>query len=174
MKNIFVHISALMLMVALSDCKKKEEIQQEDSISNVKVLKKNLSYFCESNSTTKFGIKVDNGQIICAKYPEIFPKINSDKQLIMYYGFNDCCAGIYFRTLNFNKSATSDIIIMQFGTLDKTINFQNYSSNIPNGRLTIVNLIDKKLSGEFEAKINFNNKDYSILGNFKDVQFEGL
>jgi hypothetical protein len=174
MKNKFIFISFILLTVILSKCKKKEVIQQEESISNVKVLKKSLSYFCDGNSNTKFGVKVDNGQIFCAKYPEIFPKIDTDKQLKMYYGFNDCCAAIYFRTINFNEKATSDIVIMRFGTLDGTINFQNYSSDVPNGKLTIVNIIDKKLSGEFEAKINFNNKDFSIVGNFKDVQFEGL
>jgi hypothetical protein len=174
MKKKSKYLVFFLLIMILSSCKKKEVLQKEEIIDNIKISRKSLSYFCEANLENKFGIKIDNGSIICAKYPEIRPKIDSDKQLNMYYGFNNCCASIYFRTVNFNENATSDIIILRFGTIDEVIDFQNYTSNTPNGKLTIVNVNEKKLSGEFEAKITFNKKDYTIKGNFKDIQIDGL
>lgn len=124
---------------------------------------------------TNFGVKVNNGEILCAQYSEMEPTITTNGELRMFYMFNNCCAGIIFETINFNKNGTSDIIITRFGTPDGKINIAGSPLKTANGKITVNKIKKGALSANFTASFKDDKgNNVSLEGNFKDIIIKDL
>lgn len=159
MNKLLLKVSLLLTSILLLNCDKNS-------------IEKQVKSLC---SSTNFGVMVNGGDILCAKGSEL-SKFKADGELEIFYTFNNCCAGIYFETINFKKSGTSDLSILRFGTPDQKIDFwSNNVSKVSNGKITVNKIKENKLSASFTA--SFTDKkgnNVNIEGNFKDIVVEGL
>lgn len=169
-KTLLPGLTISILLFIIISCKKSETVKPK------------IEYLCLSDNLPsynhQFGVKID-GVTYCSNFREIFPKIDKDHELKMYYllsnSSNECCAGsIYFQTIGFRRMGISPLKILYLLNSDNKLRYEDFNNKIADGSINIVSISNGLVSGEFESKIVVNGKTHEIYGNFKDVPVENI